>query len=156
MCSQDNLWSWRRPTDSLLNQEIKILSPQETVQATWFPTCLCDQLHLTLCDPVGANPVHGQLLCPGDISGKRTAGGCCFLLQRLFPTQRADLCLWHLPPWQPGSLPLRHLGSPRLPIILEQTHAWHLFTSQEAAVWEVAPVPEGWLTGTVWSLQAPM
>lgn len=42
----------------------------------------------------------------------------------------------------------------QLPIILEQTCAWHLFTSQEAAVWEAASLPEGWLH--MWqSLQEP-
>lgn len=41
--------------------------------------------------------------------------------------------LYHCATWE----------APRLPIILQQTHAWHLFTSQEAVAWEVAPLPEG-------------
>ena len=35
--------------------------------------------------------------------------GCCFLLQKIFPTHRSNLHLLH---WQVGPLPLSHLGSP--------------------------------------------
>ena len=38
---------------------------------------------------------------------KNTTVGCHYLLQRIFPTQEANL---H---WQVGSLPLNHLGSPQ-------------------------------------------
>ena len=46
--------------------------------------------------------------------------GCHFLLQGIFPTERLNLHLLHLPQWQVDSLPggwilyhLSHLGSPR-------------------------------------------
>ena len=60
----------------------------------------------TLSDPVDCSPpgssVHG-------IFQGRTGGGCHFLLQGIFPTQGANLCLLH---WQADSLPLNHLESP--------------------------------------------
>ena len=37
---------------------------------------------------------------------------CHFLLQKIFLTQRLNLCLLHLLPWQADSLPLYHLGIP--------------------------------------------
>ena len=40
-------------------------------------------------------------------------GRCCALLQGIFLTQGLNLHLWRLLHWQAGSLPLRHLGSPR-------------------------------------------
>ena len=33
--------------------------------------------------------------CPWNFPGKNTAGDCHFLLQRIFPTQRSNLCLLH-------------------------------------------------------------
>ena len=38
-----------------------------------------------------------RLLCPRDFPGKNTGVGCRFLLQGIFPTQRSNLCLLHLP-----------------------------------------------------------
>ena len=43
---------------------------------------------------------HVRLCTPA-----HTAGSCCVLLQAIFPTQNANLCLLSLPPWQEGSLP---------------------------------------------------
>ena len=49
------------------------------------------------------------LLCPWNISGKKTRVGCLFLFQ-IFLTQGWNLCLFlH---WQVHSLSLNHLGSP--------------------------------------------
>ena len=53
--------------------------------------------------------VSCRLLCPWDFPGKNTGVGCCFLLQRTFPTQGLNPRLLH---WQVGPLPLRPLGSP--------------------------------------------
>ena len=36
-----------------------------------------------------------RLLCPWDSPGKNTGVVCHFLLQRIFPTQRSNLCLLH-------------------------------------------------------------
>ena len=44
-----------------------------------------------------------MLLCPRNCPGKNTAMGCHFFLQRIFPTQRLNLCLLHLLHWQAGS-----------------------------------------------------
>ena len=52
-----------------------------------------------------------RLLCPRDFPGKNTGVGCHFLLQGIFPTQWSDPGLLHC---QVGSLPLSHLGSPKL------------------------------------------
>ena len=64
------------------------------------------QSYLTLCDTTDLDP---RLFCPWNSPGKNTGGGCHFLLQGIFPTQR----------WNPGLLHcrkilycLRHQGSP--------------------------------------------
>ena len=46
--------------------------------------------------------------------GKDTGGDYHFLLQGIFPTQESNPCLLCLLHWQANSLPLRHLGSPKL------------------------------------------
>ena len=51
------------------------------------------------------------LLCPWDFPGNNTGVGSPFLFKRIFLTQGSNL---HLLYWQAGSLPLSHLGSPRL------------------------------------------
>ena len=53
------------------------------------------------------------LLCPLNSPGKNTAAVCHFLLQGIFLTQGSNPCLLCLLHWQAGSLPLRHLGSPK-------------------------------------------
>ena len=58
------------------------------------------------CDAPGT--VAARLLCPWDFPGKNIGVGCHFLFQGIFPTQRSNLCLLHLPV---GSLPLGHLRS---------------------------------------------
>ena len=50
-----------------------------------------------------------MLLCLWDFPGKNTGVCCHFLLQGIFPNQGSNL---HLLPWQVGSLPLSHQGSP--------------------------------------------
>ena len=50
-----------------------------------------------------------RLLYPWDFPGKNTGVCCHFLLQGIFPNQGSNL---HLLPWQVGSLPLSHQGSP--------------------------------------------
>ena len=63
-----------------------------------------------------------RLLCPWDSPGKNTGAGCHALLQGVLPTQRSNLSLQCLLRWQADSLPLSHLGSPRLPTAeIEQT-----------------------------------
>ena len=69
---------------------------------------LVTQLYPTLWNPHGLYPT--RLLCPWDFPGKNTGMGCCFLLQRIFPTQRWKLQVLH---WQADSLPQDHLGSPQ-------------------------------------------
>ena len=52
---------------------------------------------------------------PRNFPGKNTGVGCHFLLQGIFLTQGLNLCLLC---WQVDSLPLRHLGSLVLYILL--------------------------------------
>ena len=52
-----------------------------------------------------------QAPLPMGYAGKDTGVGCHFLLQGIFPTQGSYLVLLH---WQVGSLPLSHLGSPKV------------------------------------------
>ena len=47
-----------------------------------------------------------------DFPGKNTGAGCRFLLSWIFPTQRLNPCLLHLPHWQVDSLPMSHQWSP--------------------------------------------
>ena len=57
------------------------------------------QLCSTLCDPMDCSP-------PGllwDFPGKNIGLGCCFLLQRIFPTQALNLHLQRLLHWQVDS-----------------------------------------------------
>ena len=62
-----------------------------------------------LCDPMDCG--LPRLLCAWDSPGKNPGGGCHALLQGIFLTQGLNLCLLH---WQVNSLPLSHLGSPRI------------------------------------------
>ena len=57
----------------------------------------------TLCDPLDCSPPGSSVHSPG----KNTGVGCCFLLQRIFPTQGSNPRLLH---WPADSLPLRHLA----------------------------------------------
>ena len=50
--------------------------------------------------------VAHQAPCPWTSPGKNTGGGCCTLLQGIFPTQGSASCLLHLLHWQVGSLQL--------------------------------------------------
>ena len=58
-----------------------------------------------------------RLLWLWDLPGKNTGVGCHFLLQGICPTQGLNLHLLGLPQWQEDSLPLPHLGSPKVPPI---------------------------------------
>ena len=77
--------------------------------------CACSvaQSCLTLCDPMDYME-PSRLLCSWHFSDKNTGVGFHFLLQGIFPTQGSKLCLLSLLPWQVDSLPLSHLGSPRV------------------------------------------
>ena len=55
-----------------------------------------------------------RLLCPWDFPGKDTAVGCHSLLQGIFPIQESHPVS---PAWQADSLPLSHLGSPKLKVL---------------------------------------
>ena len=62
--------------------------------STVVHVCEVTQLCLTFCDPMD------RLLCPWDSSGKDTAVGCHFPLQRILPIQGLNLCPFHLLHWQ--------------------------------------------------------
>ena len=57
--------------------------------------------------------VSDSLRSPWDSPGQNTGVGSLSLPQEIFPTQESNPCLLCLLHWQVGSLPLRHLLSPR-------------------------------------------
>ena len=59
-----------------------------------------------------------RFLCPWKFPGKNTGVGCHFLLQGSFLTQGLNPGLLHLLHWQVDSLPLCHLGSSMLCLVL--------------------------------------
>ena len=61
----------------------------------------------TLCNLHGLEPA--RLLCPWDFPGKSAGGGCHFLLQEIFPTQRLNPDLPHC---RQTLYHLSHQGSP--------------------------------------------
>ena len=66
--------------------------------------CLVAQSCLTLCNPTDCSPQGSSV--HRDSPGKSTGMGCHALLQGIFPTQGANLCLLYLLHWQVHSLPL--------------------------------------------------
>ena len=54
--------------------------------------------------------VSHRVLCLWNSPGKNIGGGCCFLLQGIFMTQRSNLHLLHFLHWQVSSLPLQPPG----------------------------------------------
>ena len=75
--------------------------------------------HSVLSNSVGPQGLlPARLLCPWDLPGKNTGVGCHFLSQEIFLCQGANVHLWRLLPWQVDSLPLGHLRSPVLILIV--------------------------------------
>ena len=64
--------------------------------------------------------LSARLLWLWDLPDKNTGVGCHFLLQGICPTQGLNLHLPGLLHWQVDSLPLHHLGSPKVsPVVLK-------------------------------------
>ena len=120
--------------------------------------------------PHGLEPT--RLLCPWDSPGKNTGGGCCFLLQGIFPAQRLNLSLFCLLHWQANSLLLGHQVNPMYtryycftcwgknhPICLTNLHYFtcmHVASvvSDSATLWTVAcqtPLSMGFPRQEYWS-----
>ena len=64
----------------------------------------------TPCDPMDCSLLGSQ--CMGFSRQKYWSGGRHALLQGIFLTQGSNLGLWHLLPWQAGSLPLGAIWKP--------------------------------------------
>ena len=64
-------------------------------------------------DPMDCSPPGSSV--QGIFPGNSTGEGCHFLLQGIFLTQGVNLRLLHLLHLQVDSLPLHHLGSPKIP-----------------------------------------
>ena len=92
---------------------------------TWSPTThqhkTSPQGNMAVMSPMISHSVvsnslqlHGpqptRFFCLWNSPGKHTGGGCYFLLQGIFLTQRSNPSLLHLLHWQGDSLPPRHLG----------------------------------------------
>ena len=72
-------------------------------------TCMHIRMLIYVCCYFIAKLCLTLLWPPWDFPGKNTGVGCHFLLQRVFLTQKLNLCLLY---WQADSFPLSHLGSP--------------------------------------------
>ena len=70
----------------------------------------------TLRDPMDCSPPGSSV--PWDSPGKNTGVGCHALIQGIFLTQGSNPCLLCLLQWQTSSLPLHHLGSPSVRMLL--------------------------------------
>ena len=92
--------------------------PRSGLGQTWRRSglkglCACVPSRFS-CVQLSATPwtQPSRLFCPWDFLGKNTRVGCHLFLQGIFPTQGSNPHFLHLLPWQAGSLPLSHLGSP--------------------------------------------
>ena len=121
--------------------------------------CMCAKsLHScpALCDPMDCSPL--QLLCLWDSSSKDTGMGCCVLLQGISLMQGSNLRLLCLLHYQAGSLSLRAMYDPAIPLLgiypektiikkdtctAEFTAAWFTGTTK----WKrpTSPSTEGWM-----------
>ena len=89
-------------------------------------TCSFAELCPTLCNPMDSSPLGSSV--HGIFPGKNTRVSCHFLLQGIFPAQKLNPCLLHL---QVDSLPLSHLGSPRvnaIPVKFQQVGVVYIET----------------------------
>ena len=116
---QARRWDW-----SPFHEKLLSVSGQVTVGCY---CCLVTKLCPAVLQPCGLE--HTNLLCPLDFPDENTGMGCHFLLQGIFLTQRLNLRLLH---WQADSLPLSHLGSPRVGTAWEKS-VRHV--SKETGLW---------------------
>ena len=80
--------------------------------------CMCAKslrLCPTLCDPMDCSPL--RLLCLWDSPGTDTGMGCCVLLQGISSMQGLNLHLLCLLHYQAGSLSLRAMYDPAIPLL---------------------------------------
>ena len=80
--------------------------------------CMCAKslrLCPTLCDPMDCSPL--RLLCLWDSPGTDTGMGCCVLLQGISSMQGLNLRLLCLLHYQAGSLSLRAMYDPAIPLL---------------------------------------
>ena len=59
---------------------------------------------------------------------------CHFLLQQIFLTQGLKPCLLHLLHWQADSLPLHHLGTPRMVLLLVISYSLYTYVLFDISV----------------------
>jgi len=76
------------------------------VYSSYYRLCLLHAKSLqsspTLFDPMDHSPIVGSSV-HGDSPGKNTGVGCHALLQKIFPTQGLNPCLFYLLHWQADS-----------------------------------------------------
>ena len=61
---------------------------EEQIKWRFSYCCLVAKLYPNALQPHGLQP--GRLLCPWDFPSKNMGVGCCFLLQKIFPTQGSN------------------------------------------------------------------
>ena len=96
------------------------LSKMSLVSFITLHTLVLLHAHLLSCTWLFETPwtlAHQAPLFMG-FPGKNTGGGCCFLFEGIFLTQRLNPCLLSLMHWQEDSLPLSHWEhTPRYPVV---------------------------------------
>ena len=75
-----------------------------------------------------------RFLYPWDFPGRNFGVGCHLLLQRIFPTQGSNPCLFHLLHWQASTSPLCHLWSPTKSRLLNPKRANTSWVTQKGIV----------------------
>ena len=96
-----------------LQRRVRIWSKSQ-IQESSKQLCVCVCVYVCLIAqscPTLCYPKDSRFLCPWDFPDKNPGVGCHFLPQGIFLTQGSNLRLLQ---WQAGSLPLCHVGSPKL------------------------------------------
>ena len=75
-----------------------------------FPSFVCAQLSLTLCEPIDYSPPGSSI--HGIFQARILERVAISYSRRIFLTKGSDPCPLHLLYWQVDSLPLHRLGSP--------------------------------------------
>ena len=100
-----------------LKTDLLVTSPVRTREWAWAVNgpFINSESHSVVSDFFATPwPIACQAPPSMEFSGKNTEMGCHFLLQGIFLTQGLNPCRLGLLHWQADSLPLSHLGSPKI------------------------------------------
>ena len=114
------MWPQRKNTVKKKNWKDERERERKKDQKVEYP-CLCSCS--LFCNPV--NYIDHQAPPSMGFPSKNSGVGCHFLLQGVFQTQGSNSCLLHFLHWQVDSLPLSHLGSPGVSLLIP--NSWFIF-----------------------------